>query len=270
MRCFTLITEKNPTALAQVVDLLSKCATGVTFFTRPEFVTAPVNPDQATVAQLTTQMEEAAASKNYRRATACQEQIDQIRANAQDEAKKGAQWIIDIAQPIKEITQLVVLTNLNWPMEKVFNAANFFSDMERISGLLCGGGISGIKQLTPLRDRAFIPFPSSGPNGMQGEPAAGSTLGPLETGAQRTGPPPQNLQGVREIPAAPSRHPMIPKNLDEKQAKYAEFRLGLDRGGQRRNVNETGNMLGYSPYLARKMETSINDIWAEFQATIVT
>jgi len=268
MRCFTLITSKDPQALAQVIETLSKCATGVTLFTRPEFVTAPTDPNQSSVAQLTTQLEEAAASKDYKKAAACQEQIDQIRANAQNEAKKGAQWIIDIAQPIREMTQLVVLTNLNWPMEKAFNAANFFSDMERLSGLLLGAGIAGIKQLTPLRDRAYVPFPSSGPNGMQGEPAAGSTLGPLETGAQRAGPQP--VQGVREIPATPSRHPMIPKSLDDKQAKYAELRLGLDRGGQRRSANEAGNMLGYSPYLSRKMETSINEVWAEFQATIVT
>ena len=62
----------------------------------------------------------------------------------------------------------------------------------------------------------------------------------------------------------------MPASLSEKQAEFAKYRLGLDRGGLRRSKNEAGNLMGYSPNIAAKVENSISAVWKEFRGIIAS
>jgi hypothetical protein len=262
MRLYTVLTSRDPAALqAFAATALLFKATGVTVFTRPDLV-APTPPPGAPTAQsLQDQADQAAARKDYTTAAKFQAQIEQLRLQNEALNAQAAQWVKDALTPIHEITQLVVLGNIHWPTDKPFTQENFLTHLPQISTTLLTTGIGGIVQKTPLAERTFVPLvavqtqaatpvatPVAGGQGAQGDPAT----------------PAQTRVGV----GAPTRHPSIPAVVTDKKALFATYRLGLDRGGARRSRQEAGNLMGWSPGIANKIESEISKVWPEFEAKI--
>lgn len=249
MKIYTVLTARDPGALKQFTQTCKDCgATGVTIFTRPSLVAytpPPGTPDPNVIRQ---QADAAAASKDYRKAAELQQQADNAAKDLVDMAAKGAEWVKAEIEPIRQITQLVVLGDLNWPQGTAWTPPAFLAQMEGISTLLTTTGIGGIVQKTPLAQRTYVPLQSSvsAGNATQGDPAGASGLA-VETPARH-----------------PADHPSIPRNLSPKQSEYAAKRLGLDRGGARRSKNEAGNLMGWSPHIAAKIENEIARVWPEF------
>lgn len=274
MRVFTVLTTRDPAALSKFAQTVKDIgATGVTIFTRPEFVSPILPPGMESEADLTIKAEEAAKNKDYQTAAQFQKQIEELKAKRADLAREGAQWIADAISPIKEFTQLIVLGTNHWPATEAFTQQAFMAKLEVISNTLLNQGIGGIKQSTPLYQRTFIPLPgAAGGYGAQGEPATGASLSPFETTSlPAAGARTQAMVNATKVPQTQpknKRHPSLPVQLSEKQSQFASYRLGLDRGGQRRSRNEAGNMMGYSANVAAKVENSINGVWKEFSGII--
>jgi hypothetical protein len=246
MKVYTVLPVKDLEALTKFVQTVQDCgATGVTIFTRPNLLTPPTAPGQSET-ELQAKIDNAAARKDYRAAAAAEEELLAFRQSLKAGAAQGAEWVKTICTPIAEITQLIVLSNLHWPNDLPFTQSAFFSKVDQISSVLLTTGIGGIKQQTPLAKRVFIPVLTE-------------TLEPIAPVAGV----PQN------VPAGKPRHPSLPATLSIKEAEFATYRLGLDRGGQRRSKAEAGNMMGYSPNIAAKMEASVQRKMPNLEALLM-
>jgi len=277
MKIYTVLASRAPDPLTRFAQMAKDIgATGVTIFTRPEFVTPATPEGMESESTLTTKAEEAAKNKDYKTAADYQKQIEDLRLRKLDLSKEGCQWVAAAIEPIKEMTQLIVLGTNHWPATEAFSQQRFMTKLDAISNTLITAGIGGIKQSTPLHNRTFIPLPgAAGGYGAQGEPATGASLSPFETTSLPAAGvlvPGTNVNATKVPQTQPKnkRHPSIPNHLSEKQSQFAIFRLGLDRGGARRSRNETGNMMGYSPAVAAKVENSINGVWKEFSGIITS
>lgn len=258
MRIFTVLTSRDPAALhAFTTTALAVKATAVTIFTRPDLVAPTPLPGAPTPQSLQEQADQAAARKDYTTAAKFQSQLEQLRVQNEQLNAQAAQWVKDAIAPIREITQLIVLGNIHWPIDKPFTHENFLAQLPEISTVLLTTGVGGIIQKTPLAERTFIPL--SAAITVASTPVAGGT------GAQ--GDPATAVVHSTAV-GTPSRHPSIPSVVTDKKAIFATYRLGLDRGGARRSRQEAGNLMGWSPGIAAKIESEVCKAWPEFESRI--
>lgn len=251
MKVYTVLTSRDPEALAQfAVQAKQAGATGVTIFTRPDLVAYTPPPGTPTPESFQQQADAAAQRKEYRLAAELQTKADNAAQDLKDMAQQGAAWVRDAVLPIKDITQLVVLGNLHWPANAPFTVTNFLAKIEQVNAPLISTGIGGIVQKTPLTQRAFLPLPT-----VEAAPVAGGAV--TAAGA-----------GPAAAQETPARHPGFPNGLTEKQREYASHRLGLDRDGARRSKQEAGNLMGWSPTIAGKIEAQIVAAWPEFEGLV--
>lgn len=251
MKIYTVLAERDPESLTRFAQTCLDCgATGVTIFTRPHLIAPVPPPGQPTVAELQAQADQAAAAKRYRQAAEFEQKIENLKVDLEDQAKQAAQWIREATKPINQITQLVVLGNLHWAQDKPFTTENLMAQLGTLSSLLLSTGVGGIVQRTPLANRTFIPLvtPVAGGSSTQGDTAA--------------------AVNHSTVVSSPTRHPLIPASLPEKQAQYATYRLGLDRGGARRSKQEAGNLMGWSPNITGSMESKVQAAWPDFEARV--
>lgn len=267
MKVYTLITARDPEALRRFADTIKGLPLeGVTLFARPDVV----RPASLETAEKRRAMEKQARdlidAGKVGDAAKAEKEAEALKLQEKAEARAAAAWIEEAITDIRKVTQLIVLGNLHWPPDVVFSVPSFFRRMEEISRALCGAGIGGIKHVTPLESRVFVPVPRQG-NQVSPSVSAGPQTPPGESTQ------PKEPLGESARPGVPAtskglRHPQVPESLSPGEARYAEKRLGLDRGGLVRSSEAASNLLGLSSKTGKLYDGLIKRKWPEFGALI--
>lgn len=192
MKIYSVITARGQQAELSLSAFVEQAqavgATGITLFTRPSCVAGVMPPNTRSVTELERDADAAAARKDYKTAAEITVKVEETKVAMQRAALAGADWIKARVEPVKSITQLIVLGNAQWPAND-FSVPLFLGKIEEISNILLTAGINGMVQKTPLVERTFIPQPLTPTSqvighAVQGEPARGyeeSMISPHET-----------------------------------------------------------------------------------------